>query len=337
MYLLFLLASLATHTVSIADSNHPVWDDRLDFQSIEERLLHERIIDSIDIRTYLKNVGKVIKGDESIKLLTLESGFKAIFKPGEYRLAEIAAYKASVFLGLRLVPPTILRTIDGIEGSLQFFVYSPIDLLKGSNRSSYFKKLDPKDISDMKLFYFVFGQWDLHAGNQIITSIEGHYHLALIDNAGMLHKQHIQYGDFAFIQKGENKEAPSLNTPTFPFHEVVTLKPGPLERLKKLFGPYITGRHIERIWQHHKPITYVMWKNAFWMQMYKYNPSVKPLKVAHYYESTLQALRKLDRNALLQIWSDGMKIEPSYYEELIDLILERRDQVLNHAQAKSRT
>ncbi len=315
-------------------ANQPVWDKRLDFHAIEERLRTEPVIDSIGIATFLKKTGKVVKGDNTIRLLTLASGLKAVFKPGEYSFAEVAAYKASKHMGLRLVPPTIMRIVDGVEGSVQFFVDSSIDLLKGDNRVHFLRKIYPKDRSDMTIFYFVFGQWDLHAGNQIVSISGGKPHLALIDNAGMLHKQHIQYGDFAFIQKGENPDVTSLHTPTFPFHKVVTLKPGPLSKLHALFSPFIAKRHIERIWERHKPITYVIWDNALWMQMYRYNPSVQPLKTKRYYASTLHALQRLDRDSLRNIWSNGMKTDQDYYEELIDLILERRGQVLKAAEEK---
>lgn len=332
-----VLNSIISYGLLGAAQTQPVWDETLDFHAIELRMQTERLVGSMGIASFLKRTGKVVKGDDKIRFLTFESGLKAVFKPGEYRFAEIAAYKASKLLGLRLVPPTILRIIDGVEGSVQFFVESNIDLLKGSNRSTYFKKVPAKDISDMIIFYFVFGQWDLHAGNQMISISDGKAHLALIDNAGMLHKQYIRYGDFAFIQKGENAKVESLNTPKFPFDRVITLKPGSLDKLIKLFSQFIHRKHIEKIWQHHKPITYVFWKNAFWMQMYKYNPSVQPLKTKRYYASTLSALKKLDRECLREVWADGMKTDPSYYEELIDLILERRDQLIAHAESEDIT
>jgi len=40
---------------------------------------------------------------------------------------EVAAYRIDRLLGLGMVPPTVLRTIDGVEGSLQFYVEGAIN------------------------------------------------------------------------------------------------------------------------------------------------------------------------------------------------------------------
>src|SRR5262249_7471451 len=141
----------------------PSWNDRLDLQAIEDRLQNEQIADTQSISRYLAKAGKSPKASHELLLVGLERGLKAVFKTGEYHYAEVAAYRASKALDQRLVPPTVIRTINGKQGSLQFLVESPVDLRK-AHGSEHFKKVSAKDKSDMMLFYFVFGQWDNHLG-----------------------------------------------------------------------------------------------------------------------------------------------------------------------------
>jgi hypothetical protein len=77
------------------------------------------------------------QGSTEVYLVNLASGLKAIFKPDPQHWvvdsknankylsnshAEVAAYQLSHALGLHLVPPTVLRQVDGKTGSLQVFV-----------------------------------------------------------------------------------------------------------------------------------------------------------------------------------------------------------------------
>ena len=55
----------------LCEARQPVWDKQLDFHAIEERLRTEPVSDSIGIATFLKKTGKVVKGDNTIRLLTL--------------------------------------------------------------------------------------------------------------------------------------------------------------------------------------------------------------------------------------------------------------------------
>ena len=270
--------------------------------------------------------------DDYVKLVVLESGLKAVFKAGEYRYAEVAAYKGNRAVGQRLVPPTVLRTIDGEEGSLQFFVESSLDPLRSNNRSSFFKKLHPKMVSDMHIFYFVFGQWDIHEGNQIITESNGNYYLALIDNAGIKHRQQVRYGEFPFVGKGIiNEKAVTDMGPTFPFDKPKRVSASSYDRLLALFSPFLEDWHIRAMQDPREQIVYCLWNHGLYVQIYA-DSGLKPTHTDIYYSSTLEAYQKLDRSILRKVWSEGLSVEPERYEELIDLILERRDQLILAAQ-----
>ncbi len=163
----------------------PAWDNQLDFRAIEERLKNERIVSVNDIKPFLKSSGKIVLGIHPVYIVELESGLKAVFKES-FAYGEVAAYKAAKMIGLRLVPPTVLRNIKGRRGSLQFFVASPIDYASPEHWNC-FENISHSDRCDMVVFYYVFRQWDSHRGNQIVVKTDENYYLALIDNGGILH------------------------------------------------------------------------------------------------------------------------------------------------------
>lgn len=187
--LLFLLAAQITITQAVSQ---PAWDNKLDFDEIEHRLLTEPIVSKQNMRSFLQKIGKQARFLHPVKLVTLKSGLKAVMKKEGAIYGEVGAYKASKALGLRLVPPTVIRENNGKKFSLQFYVDSPIDLVRTGH--GYFKKLDPKDASDMHIFNFLLNRWDGHTGNQLMSYHKGRYYLALIDNAGstfLSHKPHL--------------------------------------------------------------------------------------------------------------------------------------------------
>lgn len=309
----------------------PSWDERLDMQAIEDRLRNEGIADIQRISRYLAKAGKVANASDAMLLVSLESGMKGVFKPGEYHYAEVAAYRANKALGQRLVPPTVIREVNGKEGSLQFLVESPVDLRKVAHAGDLFRKVSAKDISDMKLFYFVFGQWDTHVGNQIITMHDGKGYLALIDNAGMLHRSYTRYGDYSFIEKGMNKRVNSVCTREFPFDNAKTIRPKSLNHIRSVLRPYITDSAIRKLWTKRQSITYCIWCDTLWMKMT--HLSGKPSATTTYYASTLKAYEKLDRTMLERAWAEWLMVDRNHASELIELTLERRDQMLRAAYA----
>lgn len=330
---IFLVCPLdAGKTTKLFSSfEQPAWDESLDLKAIEVRLKTESIAQIHRINKVLAHEGKSTQGDSAMRLVILESGLKAVFKPGEYRYGEVAAYKANQALGQRLVPPTVLRTIDGMEGSLQFFVESPLDLKKMTNADGIFKKLDPKDLSDMKLFYFVFGQWDTHHGNQIVAFHKGKPFLALIDNAGILHRSFTRYGHYTFIEKGKNAKISTECTELFPYDDAKTIRPGSLEALRRVFGPYVSEKALRKLWSLRKPITYCLWDGTLWMLMYNRGAIIKPSATKRYYASTLKAYEKLDRATLQNVWAEWLSVEKEHAESLICLTLKRRDEMLEAA------
>lgn len=315
--------------VSLLAYAQPSWDDTLDFTEIERRLKHEKVIKRSSIRSFLTKKGKTAAGTHPVDIVELESGLLGVFKREKACYGEVAAYKAARALGIRLVPPTVLRTIDGIRGSLQFYVDSSIDLLKGSKALD---KISRKDESNMNLFYFVMGQWDDHNGNQIVAHSKKGYQLALIDNGGILRRQFAFYGKATFLQKGRDKKSykgaiGDINA--FPHDQAERVSLFDKAGVRKL-KEYLPDSYIAKLKaQHMRNVSYVLWNSKVYVKRHKHNA------VKTYYASMIKALEQLDRPTMEKIWEDYLPIDSDRCNELIDLTLSRKDQVLAAAK-KSR-
>lgn len=319
---------LSAHSSASHRIGQPQWDDTLDHTLIESRLSFEPIGSTTSLSSFLAHKGRSVKASHAIRVVVLESGLIGIFKTGEYRYAEVAGYRLSKLLGFRLVPPTVFRTIDGVEGSLQLYIDAP-DLASSSESKQLFKKVGDKTVTLMKLFCYVAGQWDTHRGNQIITKAQEKYYLALIDNSSMLHRSYSRYGGVTFVGKGEENDA--VATPMsseFPFDKAVTLSAHE-KNLVKLFSPFITKSHIHRLSQTEN-ITYLLWNHSLWIEW--------PLKKGcfrrysdYYYRSTIDAFSSLTQEHLEEVWAELITVDPPYARELISLTLQRRDELLAHA------
>ncbi len=195
-YLYFLMCASVYAT---SDQKHyvkqPLWDNTLDFAVIEKHLASQPIARLTSMSKYLKKQGKEAKFHNKVYVALLANGLKAVFKPGgpkNYHYGELAAYRASLWLGQRLVPPVVLREHKGIKGSLQFFVESPFDLVNPKHEKKAFRMLSPKVLSDAQLFGCIFKHKGSHSGNQLVAlGKDGKAHLALIDNASIM-TQHLR-------------------------------------------------------------------------------------------------------------------------------------------------
>lgn len=310
----------------------PAWDEKLDFKDIEHRLSTEKVIKRTSIRAFLKKQGKTAAGTHPVDIVELESGLLGVFKRENACYGEVAAYKVSCALGLRLVPPTVLRKIDGIQGSLQFYVDSSIDLMRGAGA---LRKISPKDTSDMNLFYFVAGQWDDHNGNQIVAKNNDRYQLALIDNGGILRRQYARYGNATYLQKGTFKNASSsakadrslnstIDAKEFPFDKSTTVSlynPRDLAKLEE----YLPTAYIQKLKAQRRSVSYILWNSMVFIKF------ATPPVAKTYYSSTIHALKKLDRRTLEEAWADYMPLDSERCNDLIDLMLSRKDQVVEAA------
>ena len=277
----------------------------------------------------LDRQGKQKDFSSEVFLVTLDNGLKAVFKPIWGACAEVAAYQASLTLGFPYIPPTIMRTIDDTKGALQLFIETPIDPLAPGVYSQAIKEVDPEDLANLGIFYFVFGHCDVCPGNLLITKYQGKTSLVAIDNESIRYMQHAQYGALPFTRRARSD---GLHTndwdKPFPFNEAIEIKANPSKVLKEKFGSLFSAQFYSSI-KKWKRLRYVLYQNAIWLQDGRYTawPCAKYCS-----EKTKQALLKLNLAKLKEIFSVAIAEKEVGFvtNAYLHAILERRDQVLNH-------
>lgn len=155
----------------------------------ENRLKTEKILNILNIkdRKPISTIENFVserdnrKGSNLPYLVILKNGLACLFKIRSGSFAEAAAYNASKFLGLKLVPPTVVRKFNNEIASLQFFI-SDAHQSKKEHRL-LLEKISQKDKNDCEIFLYVFGK--KHWGkikNKIVQINNGKLYFALIDN-----------------------------------------------------------------------------------------------------------------------------------------------------------
>lgn len=305
--LIILLCKLNFHFLICQYAEQPKWDDSLNLEMIESQLLNTPILK----KEWKWKTKDIYHKSMHVYLITLSNDLKAIFKTRNIQnYAEVAAYRISKYLNQRLVPPTILRTIDNVEGSLQFFVTS-------SNQT--LNNLPQKTLSDAILFSFIFGRIDGFAhGENFIIQKNQTTNIALIDNATILSLQKGKYGNSLFFRYSPVKNPKINNYSSFPFH---LAKPFSILESKYYNIPTTSWTK-----------SYVIYKDHIWFQP---DPKIfKPCFTNIYSKSTIEAYKNLNKQILMDIWNldnSPYSSQKPLLEEIIDEVIDRKEQVLQAA------
>ncbi len=244
--------------------------------------------------------------------------------------AEVIAYKASVLLGFPYIPPTILTEINGQKGSLQLFVETSLDLLQPGAYKSVLQQADKDDLAALKLFYFIFGQWDSGAHNLLALKRGEKTYLIAIDNSGICNRQFVRYGELPFVRVfyDAKLDTDDWDKP-FPFDSAKTIENPTSERLKNAFGDKVSesffasknGKPYERFYR------YVVYQNSIWRQFHSHSESFVKSYTKECPINVQEAIKKLDLETLKGLFSLA-KDEDFLTEKYLASILERRDQSL---------
>ena len=298
----------------------------LDFQ---KRVETEKIISRTPMEEVLRKKGHIAHFTSTVVIVELESGTKAVLKPvsrylSYMAIAEVAAYRASLFLNLNLVPTTVLFDKDGVQGSLQAYIEPSFDLMIKGKYETIKGKISPEDLANIQLFYFVFGQWDPGLSNFIAVEEGDRVHLYLIDNAAIGYRQKVRYGEHPFVFCFPDLVLPiNPNEGPFPFDHPSSLPPE-IEAWRTELGGYLTEEEIrEKLcrlkW---KPVIYAIWEGGFWRQYGFWQPAYTEF----YPPETMKKLQSLTLDHLKKFFHNdwGYEFSPEYFDD----ILERRDQVV---------
>ena len=304
------------------------WND-IDFKLTEKILsLHEYL--KIPERKKIQDLsGKNI--NRSIFILFLEGNIKAIFKPNRQLNAIKSAYMAyqlSQFMRLRLVPPTVIRTINGDTGIVQLFVDSVT-----AKEISHLENLTALKKSQIYIFNFILGEHNPHKGNFLFG--KKCKAPALIDNEFVFWPAYFKYGDYPFVSYSKSMKHVSSGSfmahKVFPKDKIMSLKAQSIFSSKALssYEKNIIEGHFDWFYSA-KELTdgflyFARSKDIFWIKknfiayayMYK---QFLPLLVS---KKIVKQLKKLNYNNL------AFLIEPFDVQKGIILgILHRRDIVL---------
>lgn len=365
--LFFLIIKSYNLTFSFKEENfyNEIDYENLNFEQIEKLLLNEPITDIIDVPHFTNLHARVFKGLYSkffeafrkpydynqkiidfftvverkackIYLITFKNGMKAIFRVGRFNsYSELAAYKLCKFLGLKLVPPTVIRNINDQKGTLQLFINSEV------SRSEYkllFDKVLDKTKSDMKCFSFLLGHFDFSpeiAHNVVLVKLKNgeirpflfdFEYSTLIFKVFFIKDKLVIFVNFT-VYDNLDSHKDSVPFPLVPLiidkEKLNTLSKDSIEfKFKKILELAINsikGKFLE----------YYVWNDSIWI---KSPISLKAYKV--YYKSTLDKIKKIDEKILEQIWIDSIENDPEitwYYRKIIDSIIERKYQILEEA------
>ena len=260
------------------NSREKCWNN-INFRKMEHILKTAPIVDKSILLKYKKN-------KPTVYLLSFDNNIKAVFKPNRSLLDQASALRAYYFsqaLNLKLVPPTIIRTIDKKRGVVQLFIENTVTDDIENYINSYQK-------GAIYLFQTILGEFDPAKINLLVQKECDSP--ALIDNEKNLEWLILsQYQDFPFLLALEkyNNYTESIKTKSyqdFPFHDFKTIKN--FSSFSKNNPPYfnldikndrkaaIARRKIEEFLfkegriippLHNDSLYYIYWKNMIWVQM----------------------------------------------------------------------
>lgn len=308
------------------------WREHLD--EIEQQLQqarHAKIKKIIPMREHLKSIGKQEAGTHPVFYVEFENGLAAVWKPEEKKGAvkgEAVAYQAARLIGLKNVPPAVVTELQGQTGVLSYYISSSIDIKAASKakREEIFSKISPKEISDMHLFHFIFGNNDRHYGNIII---DDQYRIVLIDNESVkmltqFNLNGVSYARRATLKEEFRSKEDELNETPFPFDRVRYLNmnnPAIIEGFLRNTDANLLVLQIQASNIENKMLPIILWRNIFWTPTRANH--LPPFDFKTLSVATMSQLSKLTRAQVRAVFDE------EHFSRLhIDLIMHRREQLL---------
>lgn len=309
---------------------------------ISKLLEKGKVVFMRSMKEHLHACGKKAEFDGNVFFVELDNGLKAVFKSfpkddlGD-AYAEVAAYQASVVLGFPNIPPTVMTEIKGMKGSLQLFVETEVDSLAPGVYEAALKEVSQDDIANLKLFYFVFGQWDTGPHNLLILKDKEKTHLIAIDNSGIRNHQYVKYSNLPFVRVCYS-DALQTNDwdKSFPFDRAETIKKPTTAKVHEVFGNKLPESFYQKFKFYGPSFRYVTYHNSLWKQFHAGDDEFEISFTNHLSTQTRKKLEALNLKLLKKIFSCSKNVDfltPAY----LKAILERRDQVLQYFAQRNKT
>lgn len=313
-----------------------IWDE----VEIVKCLLNEPINNKCLLSDYLNFNENNKHYIHDVYIVELSSDISGIFKPitanglienttiGKVIL-ETIAYKLSKFLGFPIIPPVVLREIDGELGSLHYFVNDVIHLgaLREEDAKRFFNKVSKEEWAKIRLFQFIMGQYDCGYENMIYLTTNDT--LIPIDYGACYDIQYVEYGTPPFVSMYTHDEFEDDSiSESFPFKSVRTFSQNEVIDEKDCIQ-FLSSQLKFRFKRIKDPLKFVIWKKQLWRQYYYCEPAF----VDYCSDTILDAFSRINYENLKQLFmNDYCCCDRA--EILINGILDRRDQVLSYFKNK---
>lgn len=158
---------------------------------------------------------------------------------------EIAAYQLDKLLDLNMVPPTVEREFNGMKGSLQFWVSSPMSELdrteekKGIPKSKYDNWEKMKNLA--RAFDCLIANNDRTQQNIRYTA---DWRWILIDHSRSFYATRKNIKQLVYGKRGHKEKKLIMQLPRAFVENVKALNS---EKIKEAVGPYLTDSEIEAV------------------------------------------------------------------------------------------
>lgn len=324
-------STISSSRTSRTSTQSKCWND-VNFKNVERALLLSPVLKIVSIEEHL-NI-KLSPFSSDIFILFLKNGLKAVFKPNRSNqnlYSAIFSYRFSQFMGWKLVPPTILRTVNGKKGSLQLFVDS--DKLE-------INKLTPIQKSNIYIHYFILGE---EGKNEHILLGKICKKPALIDNdKAILNDSFIKYGDYPFVRFPIKNLEFSLSSYTdyenFPIENVQSVRLNAASNASQFLKRTFIGIkphsfsffkwYMNNITNSDGNLLFVKWKNSYWIRtnFLIYSLIYKTFVPSVFSKKSIGKLKLLNEDILHSFLPNF-----SISESIIFGILYRRNTILKEA------
>jgi hypothetical protein len=293
--------------------------------------LDSGVSDISPLGRWANSQGLCLNAADNMFMLTLNNNVLAVFKAYQnlgFAFAEAAAFNASDWLGLDLVPYTQVKRFVDVEGVQKNgsaivwvdHIYSKLPASISELRT----RIGEDQFAKMQIFYFLLGQYDRHFGNQVVYNCDGEVRVGLIDNGAIAAKQLVEsYGSLPWVAMARAKNLTEEQPATL--WESLKTKQNP-EDIFAQFSEFdfYTNRDIKEGYAH-------IWNGYLWRQFYGPSTNLGPAFSDKIDSALLAKLKELDAAVVKSFWSEfPEQWDAERIDEWVNGVLERRDMIVKY-------
>ena len=333
--------------------NTSCWNE-IDFEKTEKILAEAPIVKKIPFYEYYKNQ-ELQKGrtEQEIQnewfyqkrkkkhyekqlmfIVFLSSRFKnhnlkALWKGKPYKTVDynahktITSYNVSKSIGLKMIPPTVFRKLNGKEGSIELFIENV-----NEDKEKHIKALSPLQKTKLYTLVFLLGHADSSKSNVLIS--KNCFYPVILDHDVIGDAISKKYGTLPFVSRlwSVDESLTKSDFRSMPFDKSITLN-ADLEELKKHFSHLSLNdiKDIKQNFWYYNPkhselraLTYFKYKGSYYFRIgdwegWLYN-LLLPLstKLQDHSKEMIEKIRLWDKNNLKELAYGYLKTDETFLQ-----------------------